>query len=61
MQEPQNYHDAARAFANWFFAGTFIGFLLCFALGKMLLIMPLIIGLFAGAVAFDKTSKKTTP
>ncbi len=51
---PPSFQEGAKAYRNGFFAGAFTGVVICIVIGKAIFTLPVILGLFFGAVAFDR-------
>lgn len=45
--------DKIKAYRNGFGIGVFVGIVLCILFFKTLLILPLVLGLLFGAIAFE--------
>lgn len=54
MQNQPSFHNAVKAYRNGFFFGAFTGAVICLIIGKAVYSLPVILGLFFGAVAFDR-------
>ena len=51
---PDEYKEAMKAYANGFVIGAFLGLVLCLALAKFYLFLPVVLGLVCGGIAFDR-------
>lgn len=58
MQEREKYKKGLKAYRNGFGIGLLIGGGLCLLMGRVLLILPIVLGLFIGAVFFESKLNK---
>lgn len=54
MQNSPSFHKAVKAYRKGFLTGAFTGVVVCLIIGKAVYSLPVILGLFFGAVAFDR-------
>ena len=54
MEELKKYRLGLKAYRNGFGLGLLVGIGICLFIGKTLLIIPVVLGLLFGAIAFEK-------
>jgi hypothetical protein len=53
MRDPSNDKESLKAYRNGFGIGAFIGVVLCIVLAKAFYILPIVLGLLFGSIAFE--------
>ena len=53
-----DYKKAMGAYGSGFVAGAFVGVIICFVIGKALWILPVVLGMLFGAIAFQRKMKE---
>lgn len=53
-----DYKEAFASYRNGFFVGAFTGIVLCIWINKPLYVLPVILGILFGGVAFERKMKE---
>lgn len=54
----RNYQNSLRAYRKGFMWGAFSGIVICLVIGKLIIALPLICGMFLGSILMERKLKQ---